>query len=223
MRFETDQNRLVRDVMTPMPLVTAPVGVDPDAALGLLRQHKIEKLPLVDDAGRLRGLITVKDFVKRDQYPNATKDADGRLVVGAALGVGEDAYKRAGLLVEAGVDVLVVDTAHGHQRAVLDMVARRARQDFGGDGGVEVVGGNVATRAGAQALIDAGRGRGQGRRRAGLDLHHPRGRRRRRPAGHRHLRGRRWPPARPASRSSPTAACSTPATSPRRSSPAPTR
>ena len=124
MRFETDQNRLVRDVMTPMPLVTAPVGVDPDTALDLLRQHKIEKLPLVDDGGRLRGLITVKDFVKRDQYPNATKDADGRLVVGAALGVGEDAYKRAGLLVDAGVDVLVVDTAHGHQRAVLDMVAR---------------------------------------------------------------------------------------------------
>src|SRR4051812_34715545 len=86
MRFETDQNRLVRDVMTPMPLVPAPVGVDPDTALDLLRQHKIEKLPLVDDGGRLRGLITVKDFVKRDQYPNATKDADGRLVVGAALG-----------------------------------------------------------------------------------------------------------------------------------------
>ena len=79
MRFETDQNRLVRDVMTPMPLVTAPVGVDPDDALALLRQHKIEKLPLVDDGGRLRGLITVKDFVKRDQYPHATKDADGRL------------------------------------------------------------------------------------------------------------------------------------------------
>jgi IMP dehydrogenase len=137
MRFETDQHRLVRDVMTPMPLVTAPVGVDPDAA------------------GRLRGLITVKDFVKRDQFPDATKDADGRLVVGAALGVGEDAYKRAGLLVEAGVDLLVVDTAHGHQRAVLDMVAR-VKKDFGGDNGVEVVGGNIATRAGAQALIDAG-------------------------------------------------------------------
>src|SRR5947209_8910050 len=155
MRFETDMNRLVREVMTPMPLVTAPVGVDPDTALGLLRQHKIEKLPLVDDAGRLRGLITVKDFVKRDQYPNATKDADGRLVVGAAMGVGDDAYKRAGLLVEAGVDVLVVDTAHGHQRAVLEMVAR-VKKDFGGEGGLSVVGGNIATRAGAQALIDAG-------------------------------------------------------------------
>ncbi|MCU1614930.1 MAG: inosine-5-monophosphate dehydrogenase [Frankiales bacterium] len=159
MRFESDQNRLVRDVMTPMPLVTAPVGVDPETALGLLRRHKIEKLPLVDGAGRLRGLITVKDFVKRDQFPLATKDADGRLVVGAALGVGDDAYKRAGLLVDAGVDVLVVDTAHGHQRAVLDMVSR-VKADFGGVAGagqgVQVVGGNIATRAGAQALIDAG-------------------------------------------------------------------
>jgi IMP dehydrogenase len=151
MRFETDQSVLVRDVMTPMPLVTAPVGVDADTALALLRKNKIEKLPLVDSAGRLRGLITVKDFVKRDQFPNATKDDDGRLVVGAALGVGDDAYKRAGLLVDAGVDVLVVDTAHGHQRAVLEMVTR-VKADFG----VQVVGGNVATRAGAQALVDAG-------------------------------------------------------------------
>jgi IMP dehydrogenase len=156
MRFETDQSVLVRDVMTPMPLVTAPVGVDADTALALLRKNKIEKLPLVDDAGRLRGLITVKDFVKRDQYPDATKDADGRLVVGAALGVGDDAYKRAGLLVDAGVDVLVVDTAHGHQRAVLEMVAR-VKADFGGEHGeLQIVGGNVATRAGAQALVDAG-------------------------------------------------------------------
>src|SRR5687767_5781054 len=151
MRFETDQSVLVGDVMTSMPLVTAPVGVDPDTALALLRKNKIEKLPLVDDAGRLRGLITVKDFVKRDQYPDATKDDDGRLVVGAALGVGDDAYKRAGLLVDAGVDVLVVDTAHGHQRAVLEMVTR-VKADFG----VQVVGGNVATRVGAQALVDAG-------------------------------------------------------------------
>ncbi len=160
MRFETDYSRLVRDVMTPMPLITAPVGVDADTALQLLSKHKVEKLPLVDGAGRLRGLITVKDFVKRDQYPLSTKDANGRLVVGAALGVGEDAYKRAGLLVDAGVDVLVVDTAHGHQRAVLEMVAR-VKKDFGGGAagageGIEVVGGNIATRAGAQALIDAG-------------------------------------------------------------------
>jgi IMP dehydrogenase len=151
MRFEADHSRRVRDVMTPMPLVTARVGVDPDEALALLRQHKVEKLPLVDGRGRLKGLITVKDFVKRDQYPFATKDESGRLVVAAAVGVGEDAYKRARTLVDAGVDVLVVDTAHGHQRGVVDMV-RRLKADTA----VEVIGGNIATRGGAQALIDAG-------------------------------------------------------------------
>ncbi|MDP9240039.1 MAG: IMP dehydrogenase [Actinomycetota bacterium] len=150
-RFEADHSRPVRDVMTPMPLVTAPIGVAPDEALALLRQHKVEKLPLVDDAGRLRGLITVKDFVKREQFPLATKDPDGRLVVGAAVGVGEDAYKRARTLVEVGVDFLVVDTAHGHSRDVIDMVRRlKAETD------VDVIGGNIATRAGAQALIEAG-------------------------------------------------------------------
>ncbi|HEY0357551.1 MAG TPA: IMP dehydrogenase [Mycobacteriales bacterium] len=151
MRFEPDHSRRVREIMTPMPLVTAPVGVDPDEALALLRRHKVEKLPLVDGRGRLQGLITVKDFVKRDQYPDATKDASGRLVVAAAVGVGEDAYKRARTLVDAGVDVLVVDTAHGHQRGVVEMV-RRLKADTG----VDVVGGNIATRGGAQALIDAG-------------------------------------------------------------------
>jgi len=151
MRFETDLSRLVRDIMTPMPLVTAPVGVSAADALVLLRQHKVEKLPLVDPAGRLRGLITVKDFVKSETYPAATKDADGRLTVGAAVGVGEDGYKRSRTLVDAGVDVLMVDTAHGHSRAVLEMVAR-----LKADTQVDVVGGNVATREGAQALIDAG-------------------------------------------------------------------
>lgn len=151
MRFEDDPELRVRDVMTPMPLITAPVGIDGDAALDLLRAHKIEKLPLIDADGVLRGLITVKDFVKRDQYPHATKDSDGRLVVGAAVGVGDDAFERAMVLVDAGVDFLVVDTAHGHSRAVLDMVAQ-----IKATGRVEVVGGNVATRAGAQALIDAG-------------------------------------------------------------------
>jgi IMP dehydrogenase len=151
MRFETDHSTRVRDVMTPMPLVTAPVGVDPDEALSLLRKHKVEKLPLVDERGRLRGLITVKDFVKRDQYPLATKDPSGRLVVAAAVGVGEDSYKRARTLVDAGVDVIVVDTAHGHQRGVLEMV-RRLKADTE----VEIIGGNIATREAAQALIDAG-------------------------------------------------------------------
>lgn len=151
MRFEDDLTRPVREVMTPMPLVTAPVGIDPEAALALLAQHKVEKLPLVDAEGRLKGLFTVKDFVKRDTYPHATKDATGRLVVGAAVGVGEDAEKRAQALIEAGVDFLIVDTAHGHSRAVLEMVALLKRQST-----VDVVGGNVATRAGALALVEAG-------------------------------------------------------------------
>jgi IMP dehydrogenase len=150
-RFETDHSCLVRDVMTPMPLVTAPVGVSAPDALDLLRQHKVEKLPLVDARGRLRGLITVKDFAKSEAYPLATKDADGRLVVGAAVGVGEDGYKRAMKLVDAGVDVLVVDTAHGHSTAVLETVKLLKRETA-----VQVVGGNVGTREGAQALVDAG-------------------------------------------------------------------
>jgi IMP dehydrogenase len=153
MRFEVDHSRPVLDVMTKAPLVTAQVGVTADAALGLLRRHKVEKLPIVDGAGRLRGLITVKDFVKTEQYPLATKDTDGRLLCGAAVGVGEDAYERAMALVDAGADVLVVDTAHGHSRGVLQMVAKLKREL--GDS-VDVVGGNVATRAGAQALVEAG-------------------------------------------------------------------
>ncbi|MHB2023366.1 MAG: IMP dehydrogenase [Mycobacteriales bacterium] len=150
-RFERDHARAVSEVMTAMPLVTAREGVSAEEALALLRAHKVEKLPIVDGDGRLRGLITVKDFAKRDQFPAATKDADGRLMVGAAVGVGEDAYKRAQTMVDAGVDLIVVDTAHGHARAVLDMV-RRLKSDTA----VQVVGGNVATRAGAQALIEAG-------------------------------------------------------------------
>jgi len=151
LRFESDRSRLVGDVMTAMPLVTGSVGISGEHAMALLGQHKIEKLPLVDDGGRLRGLITVKDFVKTEQYPLATKDAHGRLIVGAAIGVGDDAFQRALALVEAGADVLVVDTAHGHSRAVLDMVSK-CKANFG----VDVVGGNVATREGAQALVDAG-------------------------------------------------------------------
>ena len=151
MRFEENMSRPAREVMTPMPLVTAPVGISPEDALALLARHKIEKLPILDGDGRLKGLFTVKDFVKADKYPHATKDATGRLVVGAAVGVGEDAEKRARTLIEAGVDFLIVDTAHGHSRAVVDMVRLLKRQST-----VDVVGGNVATRAGAQALVDAG-------------------------------------------------------------------
>ncbi len=151
MRFVTDSSVLVRDVMTTMPLITAPVGVGKEEALELLRRHKVEKLPIVDSAGRLRGLITVKDFVKSVQFPNATKDSAGRLRVAAAVGVNDEAYKRARTLVDAGVDVLMVDTAHGHNRQVLEMVARLKRETT-----VEVVGGNVATYAGAEALVEAG-------------------------------------------------------------------
>jgi IMP dehydrogenase len=150
-RFETDLSRQVSDVMTKMPLVTAPVGVAPEAALALLKEHKVEKLPLIDDAGHLRGLITVKDYTKSEKFPHATKDESGRLVVGAAVGVGEDAKLRAQSLIEAGADFLIVDTAHGHAQSVLDMIRQiKANAD------IEVIGGNVATRAGAQALIDAG-------------------------------------------------------------------
>ena len=151
MCFEDDKNRKVGDVMTKMPLITGTPGMNGDDALELLRINKIEKLPLVDSSGRLTGLITVKDYVKSDRYPLATKDSAGRLMVGAAVGVGEDSYTRALALVEAGVDVVIVDTAHGHQKAVLDMVSRIKKSV-----NVQVIGGNVATRGGAQALIDAG-------------------------------------------------------------------
>lgn len=152
MRFVADRAVPVREIMTPMPLVTAPVGVSSAEALALLRRHKVEKLPLVDSEGRLRGLITVKDFAKSQQFPHATKDPAGRLRVAAAVGVGEDAYKRARALADAGVDVIVVDSAHGHSRNVLEMV-RRLKRDVAA---VEVVGGNVATHAGAAALVEAG-------------------------------------------------------------------
>jgi IMP dehydrogenase len=154
MRFESDRSRMVSDVMTPMPLVTARAGITPDEAMALLHRHKIEKLPLVDDGGRLSGLITLKDFVKREEFPNATKDSKGRLVVGAAVGFFDDAWKRAMTLVEAGVDALVVDTAHGHTGGVVEMVRRLKAESSAAH--VDVIAGNVATREGAQALVDAG-------------------------------------------------------------------
>ncbi|MBE6485023.1 MAG: IMP dehydrogenase [Actinomycetaceae bacterium] len=146
--------RTVRETMTPMPLVTAPQGVERDEAARLLAQHKIEKLPLVDERGRLSGLITVKDFVKTQQYPNASKDADGRLIVGAGVGYLADSWERACALAEADVDILVIDSANGEAKLALDMV-RRLRADSGFDG-VQIIGGNIATQSGAQALIDAG-------------------------------------------------------------------
>ena len=144
----------VDEMMTPMPLVTGPVGISRDDATLLLRKHKRERLPLVDDQGRLAGLITVKDFVKNEQFPHTSQDADGRLMVGAAIGYFGDAWERATTLVEAGADVLVADTAHGHVRMLLEMV-RRLKTDPATKH-VQVIGGNVATRAGAQAFVDAG-------------------------------------------------------------------
>ena len=154
LRFEDDGTRPVSEVMTKMPLVTAPVGISNDDALALLAKNKIEKLPIVDSWGRLKGLITLKDFVKADKYPNAAKDDAGRLRVGAAVGFFGDAWERAMALVEQGVDCVIVDTAHGHSRGVVDMI-RRIKADPAA-AGVDVIGGNVATYAGARALVEAG-------------------------------------------------------------------
>ena len=145
----------VRECMTPRErLITGATGISREDAKALLAEHRIEKLPLVDSEGRLTGLITVKDFVKTEQYPNATKDAEGRLVVGAAVGYWGDTWDRAGALAEAGADVLIVDTANGGAKLALEMISRlKSDSAFSG---IEVIGGNVATREGAQALIDAG-------------------------------------------------------------------
>ena len=153
LQFETDRSRPVFEAMTPRDrLVTAPVGTSLEQARDILHRHRIEKLPVVDEGGALRGLITVKDIRKREQFPNAAKDDRGRLRVGAAVGASRADVDRARALVDAGVDVLVVDTAHGHSEGVLDAVAR-IREAFPD---VQVVGGNVATRDGAAALVERG-------------------------------------------------------------------
>jgi IMP dehydrogenase len=151
LRFQADPAQPVAGLMTNRDLVTAPVGTTLDEADAILHRHRIEKLPIVDADGRLKGLITVKDIRKRIEYPLATKDEQGRLRVGAAVGVGTDAFERAGALVDAEVDVLVVDTAHGHSRGVVEMVGRiKDAYD------VEVLAGNIATGEATEALIDAG-------------------------------------------------------------------
>jgi IMP dehydrogenase len=151
LRFENDARQPVSALMTSRNLVTAPVGTTLEQAEEILHRHKIEKLPVVDADGRLRGLITVKDIQKRIEYPDATKDERGRLRVGAAVGVGPDAVERAQALAAAGADLLVVDTAHGHSRGVVEMVARL--KDLVD---VELAAGNIATAEAAEALIDAG-------------------------------------------------------------------
>src|SRR5215831_10122108 len=152
LRFETNVNRPISEVMTHEDLITVPVGTTLDAAREILHQHKVEKLLVVDRDFRLKGLITVKDIQKAVKYPNASKDPLGRLRCGAAVGVAKDTLQRAEALVAASVDVLVVDTAHGHHQGVLDIV-KRIRQQFPD---VDLVAGNVATAEGTEALIALG-------------------------------------------------------------------
>jgi IMP dehydrogenase len=151
LRFEDDVEQPVSALMTATNLVTAPAGTTLAEAEEILHRNKIEKLPVVDADGVLRGLITVKDIQKKIQHPQATKDERGRLCVGAAVGVGPDAVERADALVAAGVDVLVVDTAHGHSRGVVDMVSTIKSRVA-----VEVIAGNIATAEAARALVEAG-------------------------------------------------------------------
>ena len=194
LRFESNTRQPVSALMTSRNLVTAPVGTTLDEANEILHRHKIEKLPVVDADGRLKGLITVKDIQKRIEFPLSTKDEQGRLRVGAAVGVGPDAFERAGALIDAEVDVLVVDTAHGHSASVVEMV-RRIKAEWD----VQVIAGNIATARGGRGADRRGRRRDQGRDRARLDLHDARRRGRRRPADHGRLRvrGVRDPARRP--------------------------
>jgi len=149
LRFETDMSKKVADVMTKAPLITAPKGISLDEAEKIFQQHKIEKLPLVDENGVLSGLITIKDLKKRKEFPNSFKDKYGRLGVGAAIGVGQ--LDRAEALIDAGVDVLVLDSAHGHSKGIIDTVkAIKARFD------IDVIAGNVATPEAVEALVEAG-------------------------------------------------------------------
>ncbi len=152
LRFETDHSQLVRDLMTKKNLVTAPKGTTLEQARAILQGRKIEKLPVVDDAFQLVGLITYKDIMKGVNFPNACKDSFGRLVVGAAVGVTHDLHERVGALVKAGVDVVCVDTAHGHSRGVLEAV-KLLKKTFPD---LQIIGGNVATGEGALALVEAG-------------------------------------------------------------------
>ncbi|HEX7050492.1 MAG TPA: IMP dehydrogenase [Longimicrobiales bacterium] len=152
LQFESDLDRPIREVMTREELVTAPVGTSLEEAEKILHRHRIEKLPVVDDSGRLHGLITVKDISKRRQFPNACKDSHGRLRVGAAIGASAADLDRAGELLDAGCDVLVIDTAHGHSAGVLAALERtRARFPD-----AQIIAGNVGTAEGARALVERG-------------------------------------------------------------------
>jgi IMP dehydrogenase len=149
MRFEKDMKKLANEVMTKMPLITAKKGISLDEAADIMHKNKIEKLPIIDDEGFLKGLVTIKDIKKRIEYPNSNKDAFGRLVVGGAIGVGQ--YDRAKALVAAGCDVLVLDSAHGHSKGILDTV-RKIKEMME----IDIIAGNVATGEAVEALIEAG-------------------------------------------------------------------
>jgi len=152
LRFERDTTKKVKEVMTTDPLITAPVGTTLDEAKEILQKYKIEKLPIVDENFNLKGLITIKDIEKARKYPNSAKDENGRLLVGAAVGISDTSLKRVDALVRAGVDCIVVDTAHGHSKAVLKMIEKIKKQYPD----VDVIGGNVGTREGTKAVIEAG-------------------------------------------------------------------
>lgn len=152
LRFESDPSRLIKEVMTTENLITAPEGTSIDEARDILKQHRIEKLPIVDKNFILKGLVTIKDIQKMVKYPNSCKDSNGRLRVAAAIGVGAGTFERAQALIDAGVDALVIDTAHGHSLGVIRQVAK-IREAFPD---VDIVAGNVATGAATEALIKAG-------------------------------------------------------------------
>lgn len=152
LRFETKLNKPVHETMTKENLITAPVGTDLTQARAILQEHKIEKLPVVDDEGFLKGLITFKDIMKVENFPNSCKDSYGRLVVGAAVGVTHDMHERIDALRSVDVDVITIDTAHGHSRGVLEAV-KKAKNQYPD---LEIIAGNVATSDGAKALVDAG-------------------------------------------------------------------
>ncbi|MBO5226555.1 MAG: IMP dehydrogenase [Ruminococcus sp.] len=152
MRFLTDFNQKIGDVMTKENLITAPVGTTMDEAQAILRKHKIEKLPLVDDGGYLKGLITIKDIEKAVQYPNSARDSKGRLLCGAAIGITGDVLERASALIEAQVDVLVLDSAHGHSKNIMECL-KKVKAAFPN---IPVIAGNIATAEAAEDLIAAG-------------------------------------------------------------------
>ncbi len=152
LRFISDYSTVIKDVMTKENLVTAPVGTTLKQAEQILQKHRIEKLPLVDEAGILKGLITIKDIEKVIEFPNSAKDKHGRLLAAAAVGITNDTFVRVEKLIEAGVDAIVIDTAHGHSAGVINKISE-IRQTFKD---VVIVAGNVATAEGARALFEVG-------------------------------------------------------------------